>query len=231
MTLGDFLSDLAGDVGAVLSAGLPVYFSSPALRFHDSISSSSMGVMPRLTKGRRPCLTRKQAKAVATTRKRATAERTVLRVMTSVRFWDAGPSVETMLGGGLGRLVVEGAGAPGVVSLGVEVPPGVVAGVLGFLSVVTGGSSLMLPLELLVYGSELCSAGGGVGKEKISLVTSVGVGMDRVSLVSSVGVGEKRVSLVSGRRLGEGEGGGPPKTYIRRRGARECVRRAGAPGR
>src|SRR5690606_389799 len=119
---------------------LLVNFSSPALRFHDSISSSSMGVMPRLTKGSRPCLTRKQAKAVATTRKRATAERTVLRVMTSVRFWDAGASVEPMLEGGLERLVVEGAGVPDVVPLSVVVPPGVVADVVGFSSVVTGGS-------------------------------------------------------------------------------------------
>lgn len=196
MTLGDFLSDLAGDVGGELPAGLPVNFSSPALRFHDSISSSSIGVMPRFKKGSRPCLTRKQAKAVAKTRKRPTAERTVLRVMTRVRFWDAGPSVEPMLGGVLGRLVVESTGVPGVVLSG-AVPSGVVAGVVRFLSVVTGGSSLILPLELPVCGSEPCSAGGGVGKETSSLVSDVGVGMERISLVSGVVVGMGRVSLVS----------------------------------
>lgn len=192
MTLGDVLSDLAGDVGTEIPAGLPVNFSSPALRFHDSISSSSMGVMPRFMKGRRLCLTRKQAKAVAKTRKRPTADRTVLRVMTRVRFWDAGPSVEPMLGGGLNRLVVDGTRVPGVV-----VPPGVVASVVRFLSVVTGGSSLILPLELAVCGSELCSAGGGVEKEAGSLVSGVGVGMERTSLMCGVVVGRGRASLVS----------------------------------
>ena len=116
--------------------GDEVSFSSPPRRFQDSISSSSMGVMPRIMKGRRRLrFPRKQAKAVAIMRKKATTERTVLRVMTRVRLEDAGeaPSSESMVA------VVEGGRVP--------------VGLLGGSSVVAGEPSLILPSGLLVVSS------------------------------------------------------------------------------
>ena len=154
ITLGAFRMDRGDDSPEeCLAPGEDVNFSSSARRFQDSISSSSMGVMPRMMKGRRPCLARKQAKTVAITRKRATTERTVLRVMTRVRLEDPGAasSSESMVA------VAEGGEEPVVLLARAS-------------SVVAVGPSLILPSGLPVVPSV------GVKEEGASIVDGVGSG-------------------------------------------------------